>query len=293
MTQPHLHVPPAWLEMPLPATRGPILVIGGPDAGKSTFARYLVGRYMAEGCRVALVDGDPGQSSLGPPATMNVALVKGLPDLSQVRGPRWRRFVGDVSPRGHMLVVLVNAARLVTLARKKGAQAVIYDTSGLIDPYQGGLYLKLGKIDLLQPSAVIALRRDQELEPILAPLRASRRTFLYELPVSPAVRPRDPATRRQYRAQRFAAYFAWAQSVSVSLRNLAVIPEPAFYPHQLVGLEDRHGFLLGLGIVLAYHPHLATVNILTRPFPMQRLDTLRLGDLLVDPYTFEDHRLRR
>ncbi len=77
------------------------------------------------------------------------------------------------------------------------------------------------------------------------------------------------------------------------LRNLAVIPGPTFYPHQLVGLEDRHGFLLGLGIVLAYHPHLNTVNLLTRPFPMQRLDTLRLGDLLVDPYTFEDHRLRR
>ncbi len=288
-----LHIPAPWQELHLPQGPGPVLIIGGPDAGKSTFAHYLAGRYLEAGRRVALVDGDPGQSRLGPPATMNVALVEALESGERVRGLRWRRFVGHVSPRGRMVVVLVNAIRLVSMARRQGAETVIYDTSGLIRPAHGGLYLKLSKVDLLRPAALIALRQDQELEPILAPLRSSRRVPVFELPVSPAVRPRDPATRRRYRARRFAGYFARAQTLTVPLTGRAVIPEPAFYPHQLVGLEDRHGFLLSLGIVLAYRPQRHAVELLARPFPMERLDTLHLGDLLVDPRTFEDHRLRR
>jgi polynucleotide 5'-kinase involved in rRNA processing len=53
---------------------GIFMVIGAPDAGKSTFARYLFKRFQAEGLRAAFLDGDPGQASLGPPTMLTLSL---------------------------------------------------------------------------------------------------------------------------------------------------------------------------------------------------------------------------
>jgi len=54
--------------------RGTIMVIGASDTGKSTLARYLFQELCRAGLRVAYLDGDVGQSTLGLPTTMTVAL---------------------------------------------------------------------------------------------------------------------------------------------------------------------------------------------------------------------------
>lgn len=82
MTDHRLDIPPTWEKINLREARGTLMVIGATDTGKSTFARYLYRQLGADpGRRVAFLDGDPGQSSLGPPATMTLALGKplGLP----------------------------------------------------------------------------------------------------------------------------------------------------------------------------------------------------------------------
>jgi len=72
--------------------------------------------------------------------------------------------------------------------------------------------LKNAKIDLLRPDAVFAIQRERELEPLLQPLRLSRRVQLIGLRSSPAVVRRDTSARRQYRARQFASYFTSAGS---------------------------------------------------------------------------------
>jgi len=47
-------------------------------------------------------------------------------------------FVGSITPQGHMLPVLVGAARLAKAAVEYGAEVVVYDTSGLVDVSRGG-----------------------------------------------------------------------------------------------------------------------------------------------------------
>jgi hypothetical protein len=70
-----LNIPPAWNTIELGEARGTLMVIGATDTGKSTFARYLYRRLGAEpGRQVAYLDGDPGQSTLGPPTTRHFAL---------------------------------------------------------------------------------------------------------------------------------------------------------------------------------------------------------------------------
>ncbi len=39
-----IEVPPAWEQLPLESLSGVLMVIGAPDTGKSTFARYLYAR---------------------------------------------------------------------------------------------------------------------------------------------------------------------------------------------------------------------------------------------------------
>jgi polynucleotide 5'-hydroxyl-kinase GRC3/NOL9 len=301
-----IDVPLSWQELDTADLSGVILVVGAPDTGKSTFARYLHTRLSAEGQRVALLDGDPGQSTLGPPATMTLAMdeiVEVTPTDMGVRGtsqntdyfrtgPTWRWFVGAVSPRGHMLSIVVGAARLVEAAREAGAEVIIYDTSGLVDPTQGGLSLKLAKIDLLCPAAVVAIQRADELEPLLAPLRRSRRTRLFELAPSPAVIPRDQEARRAHRAAQFGRYFAGAHLLSVEFGRLAVLPEPNFAFGQLVALEDAAGFTLDLGIVRQVDLKAGQMTLLTPLTSFADVDALHLGDLTVDPWTWRDQPLR-
>jgi polynucleotide 5'-hydroxyl-kinase GRC3/NOL9 len=291
-----LDIPPAWDEILSEPLGGRIMLLGAPDTGKSTLARYLYTRLAAKGQRVACLDGDPGQASLGPPATMT--LVMGTGTDYPPPGRRWRRFVGAVSPRGHMLPMLVGAAALVEVARDAGAGAIIYDTSGLVDPAQGGSALKLAKIDLLRPGTVMAIQREDELEPVLEPLRRFRGLRLYELHPSPAIEPRDPAFRRAHRADRFAAHFAGARPVLLRWDRLAVwprsgaaargAPAPDFTYRQLVALEDGDGFVLGLGIVQGAEAQKREVTLLTPLASPDGVAALRLGDLTIDARTYQD-----
>jgi polynucleotide 5'-hydroxyl-kinase GRC3/NOL9 len=203
----------------------------------------------------------------------------------------WRRFVGSVSPVGHMLPVLTCAARLVEAAREAGAQAVIYDTTGLVEPARGGLYLKLAKIDLLRPAVLFAIQRNQELKSLLLPQSRSRRIMVSELPRSQAVKSRDISIRQAHRAAQFAHYFTAASQLRLNWTQFAVLPAPRFNRHRLVALEDVDGFTIGLGIVVQIDRIHRQVMLQTPVANMNGVDAIRLGDVAVDPATFEDRPL--
>ncbi len=276
---------PAWRALPLADLRGVVMVVGAPDAGKSTFARYLYARLRESGVRVAFLDGDPGQASLGPPTTLTLA-------MGALESPTrlWRTFIGSVSPRGHMLPMLVGVHRLVEAAQEAGAEVVLYDTDGMVAPAQGGLALKHALVDLLRPSLVIGIQAEDELEPLLLPLRRSRRTRVTTLRPSPLVRPRDAETRRQNRLARYAAYFAAARPIEFSWRDLPVFPWPRFSLHGLLAFEDAEGYTLALGIVREIRRERMEVRVLTPLSSLRDVDALHLGDLTLDPQTFREQR---
>ena len=268
-----------------------MLVVGAPDTGKSTFARYLYRRLCTCHARVAFVDGDIGQATLGPPTTMTLALGELGDDSFPPTGLCYRTFVGDVSPRGHMLPTLVGAHRLVQKAREMGATAIVFDTTGLVDPAQGGGELKRAKVELLQPAAVVGIQRESELEHLLVPLRRGHRTRVVDLKAAPAARPREVPVRQEHRAACFRRYFAQAQPLEVVWQRLAVFPAPAFTLHRLVALEDSTGLALALSIVTASDPLRGAVTLHTPHSSLAGVDAIRIGDLALDPHTFHDSRL--
>lgn len=286
-----IEIPPAWERITLSALGGTLLVVGAPDTGKSTFARYLCRRLCAHHERVAFVDGDVGQATLGPPTTMTLALGQPGDDTFPPAGPRFRAFVGDVSPRRHMLPTLIGAHKLVQKARAEGATAIVFDTTGLVDPACGGGELKRAKVELLRPTVVVGIQRGSELEHLLVPLRRSRRTRVVDLPASRSARRREVFDRQEHRAACFGRYFAEARSLEVAWQRLAVFPAPAFTPRRLVALEDSEGFALALGIVIAGDLARGTVTLHTPLASAAGVDAIRLGDLMLDPCTFRELRL--
>jgi polynucleotide 5'-hydroxyl-kinase GRC3/NOL9 len=286
-----IDIPPAWAQLDLSGWRGVIMVIGGPDVGKSTLARYLYQRNVALGRTVAFLDGDPGQSNLGPPTTLTLATGAPGSERFPPQGRRWQSFVGSISPRGHMLSMVVGVLRLVQAARSTGVETIIHDTCGLVDPDQGGVTLKLAKIDAIRPVVVVALQREQELEPLLIPLRQSRRTRVVELRPSRAAQSHSRADRQAYRAARFADYFAQAPELTVLWTRFAIFPELRFTHRRLLALEDERGFCRSLGIVQHFETRTRQVTLQTPLTSLEGIDALRLGALGLHPETWQEQFL--
>lgn len=286
-----IEVPSAWESLTFSAMEGVILVVGAPDTGKTTFAQYLYRRLREYHEGLGFVDGDMGQASLGPPTTMTLALAHSPDPGWPPDGPRSHIFVGDISPGGHMLATVVGAHKLVQRGREQGASAIVFDTTGLVAPEQGGGALKMALVDLLMPEVVIGLQRRSELEHLLVPLRCSRRTRAIDRPVAEAVRRRDAAARRAHRTRQFRRTFEGSRCMELEWRGLAVIPAPSFTRHRLVALEDAAGFVIGLGIVTGWDPDGQRVELLTPVGCLDGVDVLHVGDVAVDPQTFCDERL--
>jgi len=121
--------------------------LGGVDTGKSTLIREL---YELLDGRAEIVDGDLGQSTIGPPTCISRG------DYEQVRESY---FVGDISPRGNLLPVVVGMKLLV----ERASRPCLVDTDGYIDGGAARAY-KGELLNLLRPEVLVLLHRRGELD---------------------------------------------------------------------------------------------------------------------------------
>jgi len=278
-----LIVSPQWAVLDGEDLQGTILVLGESDTGKSTLARYLFQEIARRGLRPAYLDSDMGQSTLGLPATLNLALARAAGDEGfPPGGPRAGFFVGAITPKGHMLPTVVGCKRLQEKALALGAEAIVVDTNGLVDRAQGGKALKEWKIELLAPALVIALQRDSEMEPILWPLRREGRLRLLEFRVSPRAVQRSRERRIAHRREHLAGYFRQARPHVLGLHRMAVYDLEHMAPGALLALQDAEGLCLGLGIVEDSDRLAGTVTVRS-PLPgLDRVVSIRFGPVRWD-----------
>jgi polynucleotide 5'-hydroxyl-kinase GRC3/NOL9 len=203
------------LERDLRRSRGPALIIGATDTGKSTLARHLARSLLQDGFSVSVLDSDLGQSTLGPPGTVSVGTFAHLEDLRNF-SPERMVFIGSLSPAGHMRPVIGALEYLMNRAR---GDFTLIDTSGLIAGDEGRA-LKLGKIRALRPANVVALQRSDELEHIIEALGDVR---LHRLTVCPETRRKTRAERIRYRENAYRDYFRNAGLRVIPLRNVEVL----------------------------------------------------------------------
>ena len=275
-----LEVPNQWNEIKAKQLTGTIMVIGPPDSGKSTMVQWLFKHLCNVHPCVGWLDGDIGQTTLGVPTTINLALFEReksrLPHLIATV------FIGSTSPRVQMGHFLYGLQYLQKLALAANIAALVVDTTGMIDKYSGGDILKKKKIELLQPSTIIALRRETELEPIIAPLKIKQHTDIYVFDASKDIIRRSPEKRTRRRRTRFYRYFQSAIQHQIKRDALPIFGlRPVKY--SLMAFQDKMGFALALGVVLSISSEIMEI---WTPLPdLLNVASLRIGALRIDPFT--------
>lgn len=197
---------------------GTTLVLGGIDVGKTTFTRLLVNRAIAAGRRVAVLDADPGQSEIGPPACAGLAFadvsVAGLSELT----PHALAFIGSLSPAPRLPEHITAVRRLADLAPDR---LLVVDTSGYLHG-PGARRMLQSEFDLLSPNNVVGLQRSDELAAILAPMRKRAGCRIYTPKIATAIVSKPPSLRTHRREARFAHYFRDAEQAQISIGDVAI-----------------------------------------------------------------------
>jgi polynucleotide 5'-hydroxyl-kinase GRC3/NOL9 len=283
---------------------GVTMFLGASDTGKTTRLRCAA-TYLARAglLPLAIVDADIGQSTIGPPTTVGLTLVtkENLPDLLSGRlACNAMRFIGALSPVGHLLQTIVATKILVDKALRRGARAVLVDTTGLVGQ-NVGFQLKLNKIELLEPRHIVALQRERELDAVLSVLAKRPRLAVHRLAVSFQVRTRSPAERYSYRSNRFAIYFRSATAVQLATGKLSILSPPmdlskltgeylppvislGSFPSQslrgcLVGLNNASDETLALGLLERITHHGQKMDVLTPVRNLSRVRVVRLTNI--------------
>jgi polynucleotide 5'-kinase involved in rRNA processing len=196
-----------------------VMLLGGPDAGKTALAASVAGLLSKEG-RAGIVDLDMGQAHIGPPSTMAWGLLEGGFNGWERIKAEGIYFTGALSPPGSMLPSLTGARLLIDSAMSK-CPKVIIDTTGLITGPIGRLY-KQYKIDLLRPDIVLAVEENGELEHIISPYSLMESPVIIRLKPSPLARVKGTPLRAGFRAERFRNYFGNSRVFEVNLKKCGV-----------------------------------------------------------------------
>lgn len=202
-----------------------ILLLGATDTGKTTFLTWFANELHGQGRRVAIVDADVGQSSLGPPTTIGLGIVERPFRSLQELAPARLYFVGFTSPRAHLLPVLVGTKYLVDHARTLAVDHVIIDTCGFVTP-GGGQALKQAQIALVDPDALVCFQRATECEGILVAYRRCHRPHVVRFRASKASRRRSIEERRLYRQHSWQQYFTSPTLLTLSWEAANLIDTP-------------------------------------------------------------------
>lgn len=233
--------------------RGVTMLVGGLDTGKSTLARHIARAGVEAGLVAAILDADIGQSSVGPPTTVGLRLIRDEDDLRPEALARADAltFVGTTSPQGHLLPLVSGSRLLLDRARAEGADLVVVDTTGLVSGVFGQV-LKFYKIGLLRPDLVVGLERGEELEPLLGVIRRFYAGDVVALPIPAGVVATSVERRAVLREEAMRRYFTeplqrWRVKPTVFMPALPDLFDLSVLDRILVGLSDGKGLCIGIG----------------------------------------------
>jgi polynucleotide 5'-hydroxyl-kinase GRC3/NOL9 len=229
-----------------------VLVLGKSDSGKSSYCTYLVNRLVAEKCRVAVLDGDLGQSDIGPSGTVGYAVAsKPLIDLYNLRLKN-AFFVGVTSPILAVDKTIEGLAAMKAEILQKPVDFVLVNTDGWVTGEEAVNY-KTKLVTALKPDVIVVVQVADELAPLILNLGNGSPLIMVE--PSSALCPRSPEKRRNIREMTYIKYMKDAKLHIYPISQMTVEPRRAVPKNQepekglLVGLYGSESKFLGIGVL--------------------------------------------
>lgn len=228
-----------------------LIVIGCSDSGKSTFILYLANEIYKTGKKVGILDLDIGQSNIGPPGTIGFGIVKkNINNLLEMEYEKLY-FIGDVSPKGNLLQMIVGGFKLLNEMEKYNLDYILIDSTGLVDGLIGEV-LKQNKIEILNPDFIILFEKNDERENLIKPFIFDNKKIIRLKPSLNSIE-RTRLERIEYRNNRFREYFFNSKEFEIHFKEENILSSnfKKFIPlrNSIVGFLDKDRFLICLGVL--------------------------------------------
>ncbi len=196
-----------------------LLVFGEVDTGKTFFSTYLTNRFLENKLKVSVLDCDTGQSDIGLPGSLGLAVFKEQVLFMSDTKPDALAFLGSHSPSEHFLHYASGFVKMVNYGLKN-SDIVIIDTPGWVQT-DGGRALRKTEIELLQGLGtnycIILLQRERELEHLVKGLKKSQ---IIRLTVSKKASLTSVDERKKLREFMYTKYFKNAHTVEYDFENI-------------------------------------------------------------------------
>jgi len=248
-------IPESWnipVEAILSSQKRPfvVLLLGKIDSGKSSYCTYLVNKLVDGKSKVAILDGDLGQSDVGPSGTVGYAIAsKPVADLHDLRLKN-AFFVGVTSPMAiDKTIEGLAALRAEVLQRQ--VDYVIINTDGWVTGDIAVSY-KMQLVKVLKPDVVVGVQVEDELRPLIANLDDAS---VIMIEPSSSLSPRSAEKRKDLREMTYARYMKNAKLRNYPISQLTIEPRKALPKYQepekglLIGLYGAGSKFLGIGIL--------------------------------------------
>ncbi|HDS09012.1 MAG TPA: hypothetical protein ENN73_02190 [Firmicutes bacterium] len=192
-----------------------ILILGEVDTGKSFFTTYISNKLINHKTTVGILDCDVGQSDVGPPGTLGLAICKKKFLFLSNQPADDIYFIGSLSPGLHLTLFLTGIDKLTTEAAAKTGFLII-DTTGWVHG-DGGRQVKHSKIDITDPDLIILLQRRDELEHLVLTVPPKK---VFRLEVSKTASSTSQHDRKLLREMVSIKYFKGARKFILPLNKI-------------------------------------------------------------------------
>lgn len=233
-------IPPSWDEAykeleALQTNPVTALVLGTVDSGKTSFCTYLVNKLLNKDCKIAILDGDLGQSDIGPPCTVAYAIVsKPVTDLFNLEAEN-AFFVGVTSPSKAAEKVINGLALLKEEVLKRNPDCVVVNTDGWVEGEEAVNY-KVQLIEKINPNVIFYLQQNEELTPLLSMLKNFK---ILKIDSPQTIKQRSREKRRSLRELGYIKYLKNAKVQSIPINWLKIESDEFFGLNKSFGMVKR------------------------------------------------------
>lgn len=227
-------IPSSWTEayeelLNIPMRPVTAMVLGTVDSGKTSFCTYLTNKLLNGKQKVAILDGDLGQSDVGPPCTVAYTFVtKPVTDLFSLEAKN-AFFIGVTSPSKAVNKVIEGLTSLKNEILNNDPDFLVLNTDGWVEGEDAVNY-KFRLVEQLNPDIVFFIQQRDELAPLLNVLEKFRKV-LVDSPSAIGQRSREK--RRSLRELGYVKYLRNAKVQSLPMGWLKIEES------ELIGLSRK------------------------------------------------------